>query len=163
MRLLPWRIVLGLGATSGLATAVFLMTKPLAPVLPVESASPMNSGSVVEPTGTNLDALIHLAVATAPFRTGRRPARMAFDPTLAQGVPEAQAPPPPKPTLVLTGLAWGAEPQAIVEGLPGAGEARVVRVGDTIGGLRVRALHPDRVIISGLDTTWVLKVSAPWE
>ena len=63
----------------------------------------------------------------------------------------------------LAGLELGVElPQGLVEGLPGADGPRPVRPGETIAGLRVKAIKPDRVVITGLDTTWTLTVREPW-
>ena len=70
---------------------------------------------------------------------------------------------PPKPQLVLTGIVWGALPQAVLEGLPGTSEPHVVRAGDAIGGLRIRHIGRDRVVVAGMDTVWTLAVREPWK
>jgi hypothetical protein len=62
----------------------------------------------------------------------------------------------------LLGLVTGAEATAVIEGFPGVEGARVVRVGDVVAGLRVKQIASDRVVIVGMDTTWVLKVREPW-
>ncbi|MGH7675050.1 MAG: hypothetical protein ACREMV_07240 [Gemmatimonadales bacterium] len=101
-----------------------------------------------------------LVVARDLFRAGRRPARVAYDPSLAA------APSPafvvPKPALVLVGVVHGADPTAVIEGFPGVEGGRVVRVGDRVGELRVVGIAGDRVRIVGMDTVWVLKVREPW-
>lgn len=96
-----------------------------------------------------------------PFRLTRRPAEVAYD--LAQAS-ELSAPPVPKPTLQLAGIVWegGRDPTALLLGLPGVEGVRVVRVGDLVGGLRIRSITADAVRIAGLDTMWVLKVREPW-
>ncbi len=99
-------------------------------------------------------------VSRDPFRIGRLPTITAYDPVrLAQPV----APPPPRPTLALVGMVHGADPAAVVEGLPGVEGSRVVRVGDFVGGLRVKQIAKNRVTIVGMDTTWVLQVREPWK
>jgi len=99
-------------------------------------------------------------VAHDPFRARRAPAPVAYDPvTLAAGPPH---PAPPKPVLTLTGIAWGAEPEAVIEGFPATDGPRVVRAGEIVGGLKVQRIAPDRVVITGMDTTWTLKVREPW-
>jgi hypothetical protein len=99
-------------------------------------------------------------VSQDPFRIGRLPAITAYDPVrLAQPV----APPPPRPTLALVGVVHGPDPSAVVEGLPGVEGSRVVRVGDVVGGLRVKRIGNDRVVMVGIDTTWVLEVREPWK
>lgn len=99
-------------------------------------------------------------VAHDPFRARRAPAPLAYDPVaLVAGPPP---PAPPKPVLTLTGIAWGAQPEAVIEGLPSTDGPRVVRVGEIVGGLTVKRIAPDRVVITGMDTTWTLKVREPW-
>ena len=57
----------------------------------------------------------------------------------------------------------GASPSAIVEGFPGVEGSRVVRAGDVVGGLQVKNISNGRIVITGMDTTWVLKVREPWQ
>jgi hypothetical protein len=120
-------------------------------VLPVppESASP-----------APLDSLALLVVNHDPFRLTRSPAAIAYSPAPVE--PVYVEPPPPKPQLVLTGIVWGDEPSAIVEGLPGIEGARVLRVGESSGSVRIRRITRQDVTLVGLDTTWVLQVRKPW-
>jgi len=76
---------------------------------------------------------------------------------------EQLAPPPPKPTLILDGVVNGVDPSAVIEGLPGVEGSRVVRVGDVVAGLQVKRITDSRVVIAGMDTTWVLEVREPWK
>jgi hypothetical protein len=57
----------------------------------------------------------------------------------------------------------GSSPSAVIEGMPGVEGSRVVRVGDVVGGLKVKMVGSKRVVITGLDTTWVLEVREPWK
>jgi hypothetical protein len=98
--------------------------------------------------------------ARDPFRIGRRPALPAYDPLR---LAEQLAPPPPRPALLLVGVVDGVEPSAVVEGLPGVEGSRVVRVGDVIAGLEIKKVNHGRVVITGMDTTWVLEVREPWK
>lgn len=105
--------------------------------------------------------LLRLASSTTPFRLDRRP------PTVRYGLPAVPpapppAPRPPKPVLQLTGVVWGAEPAAIVEGVPGIEGPAVFTVGQVIGGISLTRLKADQADFAGLDTTWVLKVRVPW-
>ena len=98
-------------------------------------------------------------VAHDPFRPERRPASVAF----LVADPGSTAPPaPPRPVLVLTGIVWGPVPQAVLEGIPGTEGPRVVRSGDVLGELRIRRITTEVVTVTGMDTTWVLKVRKPW-
>ena len=87
---------------------------------------------------------------------------MAYDPVR---LAEPAAPATPKPALTLVGIVWdgGRDPSALIEGLPSTDGPRAVGRGDVIGGLRVRAIKTDQVVIIGLDTTWVLGVREPWK
>jgi hypothetical protein len=144
----------------GLALGVRLVAAPLVRVtMPqrAETAAPL----AAPPLETHPDSLAAALVARDPFRVTRRPSNVVYDPVrLAQPA----IPPAPKPALTLVGIVWdsGRDPTALVEGLPGADGPRPVRNGETIAGLRVKTIKPDRVVITGLDTTWTLMVREPW-
>ncbi len=105
--------------------------------------------------------LLRLASSTTPFRLDRRPPVVRYG--LPAAPPAAPAlPRPPRPALQLTGIVWGAEPAAIVEGVPGVEGPSVFAVGQTVGGIRLTRLETDRAELAGMDTTWVLKVRMPW-
>lgn len=97
-------------------------------------------------------------VARDPFRVTRRPAPTVYDP---MRVTQQLALAPPKPVLIVVGVVSGPEPAVVIEGLPGVEGSRVVRVDDVIAGLRIKQIEPDRVVLVGMDTTWVLKVREP--
>jgi hypothetical protein len=102
-----------------------------------------------------------LALAeTDPFRAARHPSPIAYQPEL-EGAPP---PPPraPRPALTVSGIIGGPPWSAVLEGVPGREGGAVVRQGDTLGGLKVRAVKRDTVTISGVDTTWRLIVRRAW-
>ena len=66
-------------------------------------------------------------------------------------------------TLVITGIAWGAHPSAVVEGIVGDPGPRLVRVGDVVAGVRIIGIAPEYVIVATADSTWTLPVRAPWD
>jgi hypothetical protein len=108
------------------------------------------------------DSLAALLVARDPFRLARRPAPVTYDPVrLAQPA----VAPPQKPVLLLAGIVWdgGRDPAALIDGFPGVNGPLAVRQGESIGGLRVKRIAADRVVITGLDTTWTLMVREPWK
>lgn len=154
------RLPLALLGLLGLLAVGRLALGPLVPVeLPIAaSVSPAaNSGQVA----IKLPADSVAAIASRdPFRIGHRPAFPAYDPLR---LAEQLAPPPPRPALVLVGVMEGIDPSAVIEGFPGVEGARVVRVGDVIGGLAIKRVGGGRVFISGMDTTWVLGVREPWK
>ena len=156
---LVWRGAWALAVLAALGGAASLVAalRPWPPAVR-RARAPADSTPSVVPVA--LGALDSALVMRDPFRPARRPAAVAFDPAPATEV--SQAPPPPKPALVLTGLLWGADPAAVVEGLPGAEGPRVGTAGDTLAGLRVRRIMAHSVLITGMDTTWTLTVRQPW-
>lgn len=117
-------------------------------------------------------------VARDLFRLVRRPSPLPFGMTTPEqsagyGVP---SPSSAKPVLLLRGImgAAGAGWEAVVEGVPGRERGIVVRAGDVISTvpgsvgmgtgtatLRVREVSAGGVVITGMDTTWRLRVGPP--
>ncbi len=144
----------------GLAMGVRLVAAPLVRVTVPPRVGIAPPTATAAPAG-HPDSLVAAFLGRDPFRVARRPSDVVYDPVrLAQPA----APPLPKPALALVGIVWdsGRDPTALVEGLPGADGPRPVRQGETVGGLRVKTIKPDRVVITGLDTTWTLTVREPW-
>lgn len=144
----------------GLLFAIRLLGWPLVQVgLP----APTHLGPAVTrvPRRPPIDSLATVTSVRDPFRFTHRPAAVAYDPLR---LAEQTAPPAPKPVLQVAGIVWegGRDPTALVEGLPGVEGVRVVRVGDVVGGLRIRSITADAVRVVGMDTTWLLKVRESW-
>lgn len=95
-------------------------------------------------------------VANDVFRIERKPSKVAFGAPQPNTVPPA----PPKPIiqLVLGGVMGGPPWRAVLSGVPGRDGSVVVATGDTLGGLKVKSVRPDVVIVQGPDTTWTLTV-----
>jgi hypothetical protein len=145
--------LLGIGAIARAATTRAISVperrQPSAPI-PRTTADPYPA-----------DSLLAVAVARDLFRVDRRPATVLYDVTRLN---LANAPPAvPKPTLTLVGVVGGRVPTAVIEGFAGVEGVRVTRVGDVVSGLRVARIEKDRVIVIGMDTTWVLTVREPWK
>lgn len=144
----------------GIALGVRLVALPLARVEVPPRVSTVSSVSVAEQAQP--ESLATPLVGKDPFRVVRRPSPVSYDPVrFAQ--PAASR--PPMPALALLGIVWatGRNPTALVEGIPGVDGPRPVEQGDTVGGLRVRKILRDRVVITGFDTTWTLTVREPWK
>lgn len=146
---------------AGVALAIRVVLRPLAatPSVTLPALHPVTSRRAAH---VPLDSLTEAIVGQDPFRVARRPASLAYDPARTDQSPGQST---PMPVLSLTGIVWSArdEASAVIEGLPGAVGARVVRPGDQIGGLRVRRIDRDRVVIAGLDNVWTLTVREPWK
>jgi hypothetical protein len=153
-------VSLVLTALAGCALAVRLLAAPLGGVAvsPRVGPEPVRD---VSPRPMDPDSLAAAVARYDPFRVTRRPTLVVYDPVRLTQPP---VPVPPKPVLVLVGIVWdnGRDPTALVEGLPSVDGPRPVRQGESIGGLRVKTIKPDRVVITGLDTTWTLIVREPW-
>ncbi len=101
---------------------------------------------------TRVDSSAAALVGLAPFRADRTPVAERAAP------PTGPASSLPKPILRLTAIALGVVPAAIIEGFGAAEASRVVVVGDTALGLKVRSITGRSVVIVGLDTTWTLRL-----
>jgi hypothetical protein len=116
-------------------------------------------GAVSEPRRIDPDSIARASayiVANNPFRLSRQPATVAYSPALEGLAPLTVR--PPRPALVLLGIVGGPPWSAILEGIPGRDGSVMVRRGDSLGTLIVRAVGRDTVIIKGADTTWRLTV-----
>lgn len=149
-------LVTGLGFLVAVRVAVWPLAHVSLTALGFETPQQQTSDSS-RGRGAELGAAI---VSRNPFRVGRRPVLPAYDP---MRLAEQLAPPPQRPMLVLVGILNGRPPSAVIEGMPTVEGSRVVRVGDLIGGLTIKAINSGRVVISGMDTTWVLEVREPWK
>lgn len=136
----------------------FIGSRPIEVTL--DTASSPTSGAHLPDAPTSLDSLRLAVINRNPLRMSRSPADVAY--SLLPAEPPYVEPPPPKPQLVLTGILWSDEPSAIVEGLPGVEGARVLRVGESSGSIRIRRITRQDVTLVGMDTTWVLQVRKPW-
>jgi len=144
----------------GVVVSVRIAAGPLVSVeLPRSSVdrARLATGAVASRVPTESVAAV---VSRDPFRVERRPVLPPYDPLR---LAEQLAPPPPRPALVLVGVMDGSSPSAVIEGMPGVEGSRVVRAGDVVGGLRVKMVRSKRVVITGMDTTWVLEVREPWK
>ncbi len=156
------RICLVLLVVAGVGMTALALTRPTvrppwpAPRAPGVEAVP-NQVDVAPP-----EEAVARVITRPVFRADRRPPLVGYDPE--QGlVPEsAIVPPAPKPQLAVSGIVWGDQPAAVVEGVPGQDGSVVLRRGETVAGLRVSDIVGDRVVIRGMDTTWRLTVRMPW-
>lgn len=145
--------------TLGVAALGAAMVLPAVPLPPVTEPAPGASPPAVSPRSALTDSAAALVVARDLFRRSRRP---AASPSRSATPATPAAPAVRRPTLRLVGLVVGPDGAAVIEGLPGAEGARVVREGDVIGNLRIRRITHAGVHVSGMDTVWVLTVREPW-
>jgi hypothetical protein len=145
------------------AGGVALAVSGFAPVVTLTRSAALRRPSPPSavPSPYPADSLARVAVSHDVFRSARRPGSVAYDPQRAAAPVEVTQ--PPKPVLTLLGLVAGAEPTAVIEGLPGVEGSRVVRVGDAVAGIKVQSIAGDHVRLVGMDTVWVLRVREPWK
>lgn len=67
-------------------------------------------------------------------------------------------PAPVRPILLLRGIVGGPPWSAVVQGVPGREGAVVMRLADTLSGLRISAIRRDTVVVRSTDTTWTLSL-----
>lgn len=103
----------------------------------------------------SLDTAAKSLVDNDPFDQSRLPTT-AHTVVVSQAAPNAAR---VRPVLTLRGIVGGPPWRAIVDGLPGALPATVVQVGDTVGGLVVRAIGTGLVTIVSKDTAWKLTLA----
>lgn len=139
----------------------FTVSSPVAapPEDGVPTVGPAPDGPAVPPAAA--DSLARLVAAHDLFRQGRAPAAVPFDPRTSGGEGAPPLPATPRPTLSLAGILFGAQPAALVDGLPGSDGTRVLHVGEHVGDLLVRRVARDHVIIASPDTVWTLRVRSP--
>jgi hypothetical protein len=113
------------------------------------------------PGAATVESLATAVAARASFRRSRRPAAIAYDPAPSEASVSSE-PVVPKPALVLTGIALGVRPVAVLEGLPGFEGPVVLAEGDTAAGLRIKRVRESGVVVMGYDTSWVLLLKEPW-
>jgi hypothetical protein len=149
----------GLWGATAVAVIVTALGVRAVRAISATSARPILSAAA-EPRRLDADSItqaVAYVVANDPFRLSRHPATVAYSPAL-----EGLAPPvvvrPPRPNLVLRGIVGGPPWSAILDGLPGRDGSVLMRRGDSVGTLVVRAVGRDTVTIKGADTTWRLTV-----
>lgn len=99
-----------------------------------------------------------------PFRLDHRPPAVPYRPEQEGGAQQAPpSPKPPKPHPTLSGIVGGPPWSAILDSVPGRDGSVLVQKGDTLGGLKVRSVGRDTVIVQGADTVWKLTVKRPWQ
>ena len=154
-----WLLVVCTLPVSGAAAAIVAMTVSLTGMASPRSPGPGGASQVS--VRYPAESLGRRTIERDPFRTARSPSDVAYDPLrLASAGVAVMA--LPKPALVLTGIVWGASPEAVLEGLPGVNGARVLRAGDIVSGLLVKRIEHGRVTVVGMDTVWILTVRQPW-
>ena len=154
------RVLWGATAVAVIVTALGLRA---ARVTLATSSRPILTAAA-EPRRLDADSIaqaVAYVVANDPFRLSRHPATVAYSPALEGLAPPVEAR-PPRPNLVLRGVVGGPPWSAILDGLPGREGSVLVRRGDSLGTLIVRAVGRDTVIIKGADTTWRLTVKRTW-
>src|ERR1700693_2970374 len=132
---LLWTITVGAGAMT--AGQVLLSSKPSS-----LSGSPLPSmrGVLMYDPGQLREAADSVA-SSDPFRLDRHPSAPPID------QPAIAAVTAPSFHLELSGVMGGPPWRAIVSGIPGREVGVVVRAGDTLGGIKIRTIRRDSVII----------------
>lgn len=114
------------------------------------------------PAPDSLLAAADRVAKSDPFRLDRRPADAPFGSPTAAGAPSPPESNAARPNPSLSGIIGGPPWVALLDGVPGHDGSVLLRGGDTLGGLEVRAVTATTATISGFDTTWKLALKRPW-
>jgi len=96
------------------------------------------------------DTAMHEIVEGNVFRRHRSPAEPMAQPAASIAMPVVQ-----RPHLELRGL-MGPPWEVVLEGMPGHQSSVLMRVGQSIGGIKLTAVKRGTVLLSGPDTVWHL-------
>jgi hypothetical protein len=125
------------------------------------------SGAAPAISVSSLNVAAGRVVATDLFRLDRAPARLSYTPDSADIAPTVNAH-QPRAQLVLQGILGvinGSKPErwgALLGGIPGHPSPVLVHAGDTIGGMTVRRVGRDTLVVVAPDTLWRLTVRQAW-
>lgn len=154
-----WTIGVCSVLVTGVVALVFAMVAPIA--RPVVASPVLHRALLLLAAPYPAESLSTGIISRDLFRAGRHPAAIAYD--LLRGDQTVVTDPIPKPVLALVGIVMGTERAALIEGIPGTEGVMVVRIGDYVGGLRVKSIDVAVVRLVGMDTVWTLKVREPWQ
>jgi hypothetical protein len=132
-----------------------------APVRPVVVAGP---AEVARIDVNGLRAVAESVAAFDPFRIDRRPAGVAFGTAVTGAAVATRVATPPLHVDGIVGVGnggrrWG----ALLGGVVGHDVPVLVHAGDTVGGVLVRRVGRDTVVVQLSDSTWRLTVRQPWQ
>lgn len=119
-----------------------------------ENSSPLTSA----PDAVVIADTIPDAVTRIVERNIFQPRGTAATVSIGEVTSVATTPAPPRPILSLLGIVGGPPWSAIVAGVPGRDGAVVMRLADTLSGLRIATIRRDTVVVRSRDTTWTLSL-----
>jgi len=150
------RIALVMMTLTVIAAAVRVAITGSSPAVAFADVPSSPAGVRVEPARP--DSIARLIATRNPFRLGRAPSSVPFDPRASLPGAPPMPPPVPRPPLTLAGLLLGPPHAALIEGLPGSDGARLMRAGERVGDYVLRSIATDHVVVAGRDTTWTLRL-----
>lgn len=145
------RVLWTIAGTAGVATVVLMVLNSRASS-PGETPLPSMKGVQMYDAAQLLEAADHLS-STDSASLDREDSGLIPDaPMMA---PRSEQVTPPF-QLQLSGVSGGPPWRAIVSGIPGRDGGVVVSAGDTLGGIKVRAIKRDTLIVQTSDSTMTL-------
>jgi hypothetical protein len=159
LELFVWGLALGL-----FATGTVQWHRAVPRVTPTPSVVSSTPRPLRVMSADSLSSAVDALVQGDPFRLAHQPAGVPYRPNLEEGgPPPSSVPKPPRPSLALAGVVGGPPWEALLDGVPGREGSVLVRQGDVLGDLTIRAVGRDSVVVRGVDTTWRLTVRRPWQ
>lgn len=156
------RLLCALIAATALALALrFALVPPVGLATPRggdEPATALAGARRAVGGGADGDSLARAITARNPFRLHRSAAAAPFDPERPEGAPSPPA--ATRPAIALAGIVLGAEPAALLDGLPGVEGTRLLRLGESVAGYTLRAVTSQGAVLRAPapDTTLILRV-----
>lgn len=147
----PWmleRVLWAIALSAGVMTTgqMLLSSKPSL----LSATRPPSMTGVMMYDPAQLRQAADTVAATDLFRLDRHPSRSTLGPP-AIALPSAGIASPLH--LELSGISGGPPWRAIVSGIPGHDGGMVVKAGDSLGGIRVRTIRRDTMIVQMNDST----------
>jgi hypothetical protein len=141
------------------AVSVGAVAVTVGQIVVAPKSSPVNQRSIPEMRAVltyNPRELLEAAdsvASTDPFRLDRHPSQPALSPpTIASPSTNASE----QLRMALTGISGGPPWRAIISGISGHEAGAVMKAGDTLGGIKVRTIRRDTVILQTRDSTLTL-------
>lgn len=144
------------GTVEALRRSARLLSAASSTLLPAIAVAP------ARPSADSLESAVIEIADRNLFRPERASAERheSAQPTRPMVMPQ---PPSAKPRLVLRGMLGGPPWDAIIEGIPGREGSVVLRAGQSLGGITMRAVRRDTAYARGFDTTWTLTLARTWQ
>lgn len=152
-------VLLGTAGTGSALTWRGWQRVSSAPAMPTTRLTTATLSAFLAEPEDSLTTWADMTVTNDPFRISNEPPDAAANPTDERVAGRTPAGSPGRlshPELAVKAIVGGPPWQAVLSGIPGQTEDVVVQAGNAYGGLTIRRVTADTVVVQGADTTWRL-------